>query len=352
MADDRSGNLSARGPRNTRRTGIPLGPEATAPPPPAPAGDQDLPVRVTPPLPGTAASDWARANRSSIEHHLTHAGAVLLRGFGTPGGARELEAVMAALYSTLVSEHERSSPRHQVTGSVYTSTDHPADQEIFLHNEMSYSHTWPMRIGFYCHVPPASGGWTPIADTRQVLKLIPPEVRTRFADKGVMYVRNYSRGLGLTWEESFQTDDRTAVEEYCRQSGLVPEWKEGNGLRTRRVGSAFARHPATGEMIWFNHATFFHVSTLEPLLRDALLADMAPEDVPTNSFYGDGSAIEDDVLAILRDAYRRPSTWFPWQSGDILLIDNMLTAHGRAPFTGSRQVLVAMAEPVRGLHGP
>jgi alpha-ketoglutarate-dependent taurine dioxygenase len=271
---------------------------------------------------------------------------VLLRGFDSPAGAAELEELLAGLYQTLVTEHERSSPRHQVSRNVYTSTDHPADQEIFLHNEMSYSHIWPLRIGFCCRIQPGTGGETPIADTRQVLQLIPPDIRARFARKGVMYVRNYGNGFGLPWQESFQTSDRAAVEAYCRRSGLVAEWKDNNQLRTRRVGAALARHPVTGQTVWFNHATFFHVSTLEPVLRDNLLAELSPEDVPTNSFYGDGSPIEADVLATLRDAYRRARTSFPWRAGDILLIDNMLTAHGRAAFTGPRQVLVAMAEPV------
>jgi alpha-ketoglutarate-dependent taurine dioxygenase len=107
-----------------------------------------------------------------------------------------------------------------------------------------------------------------------------------------------------------------------------------------------ARHPVTGETVWFNHATFFHVSTLEPMLRDALLAEFDPDDVPTNSCYGDGSPIEADVLDLLRAAYRDATVAFPWQEGDILLIDNMLAAHGRSPFTGPRKVVVAMAEPM------
>ncbi|MGH3188622.1 MAG: TauD/TfdA family dioxygenase [Streptosporangiaceae bacterium] len=111
------------------------------------------------------ASAWTHANRAEIEHHVLGAGAVLLRGFDAPAGAGELETLMAGLYQSLVTEHERSSPGHRVSGNVYTSTDHPADQEIFLHNEMSYSHTWPMRIGFYCRVQPETGGETPIADT-------------------------------------------------------------------------------------------------------------------------------------------------------------------------------------------
>jgi alpha-ketoglutarate-dependent taurine dioxygenase len=344
MTDAASSKATPRGPRAIRRTGI-GGPSAALVDTSPLYLDRALPVLIRPALSGVQLLAWAAANSDAFETHLHTAGAVLLRGFGACN-VEQFEGLMAALYPNLVTEHERSSPRHQVSGSVYTSTDHPADQTIFLHNEMSYSDNWPMRIGFFCVTAPSTGGETPIADTREVLRLIPPAIRERFEAKGVMYIRNYGDGLGLSWQTSFQTDDRAEVEEYCRVAGLVPEWKDGDRLRTRRVGAALARHPRTGETVWFNHATFFHVSTLEPALRDALLADLSPDDLPTNSCYGDGSPIEPEVLDTLRDCYLRVAVSFPWQGDDILLIDNMLTAHARAPFSGPRKIVVAMAEPV------
>jgi len=43
--------------------------------------------------------------------------------------------------------------------------------------------------------------------------------------------------------------------------------------------------------------------------------------------------------------YQQEAVIFPWQAGDILMLDNMLTSHGRKPFVGARKVLVGMAEP-------
>jgi alpha-ketoglutarate-dependent taurine dioxygenase len=98
-------------------------------------------------------------------------------------------------------------------------------------------------------------------------------------------------------------------------------------------------------MSWFNHATFFHVTTLEPALRDALLSQFSEDDLPNNTYYGDGQPIEPSVLDELRGAYHEATRLFPWQTGDLLLLDNTIMAHGREPFTGARSILVGLALP-------
>jgi alpha-ketoglutarate-dependent taurine dioxygenase len=160
-----------------------------------------------------------------------------------------------------------------------------------------------------------------------------------------MYVRNFGDGFGLPWRSVFQTEDRARVEEHCHASGIELEWKEGDRLRTKAVRRAATRHPLTGEMVWFNHATFFHVSTLSEEIRRALLEELAVEDLPANTCYGDGEAIEPGVLDHLRACYAAEMVRFQWQQGDLLMLDNMLVAHGRDPFTGDRKILVGMSHP-------
>jgi alpha-ketoglutarate-dependent taurine dioxygenase len=306
--------------------------------------DHPLPLLIQPAVQGVDLIGWAANNRELIENYLMKHGGILFRNFNlhTPD---DFEQFVSAVSGELLEYRERSSPRSQVSGNVYTSTEHPADQTIFLHNENSYQHTWPLRIFFFCAVAPQDGGETPIADVRKVFERIDPDVRTRFAEKQVMYVRNFGDGLGMSWQTVFQTNDQAAVDEYCHKTGLDVEWKDGNRLRTRRVGQAVARHPRTGEMVWFNHATFFHVSTLEPAIRKALLTQFKEEDLPSNSFYGDSSPIEPEVLDQLRQAYQDETVTFRWQKGDVLMLDNMLVAHGRAPFSGPRKILAGMANP-------
>jgi alpha-ketoglutarate-dependent taurine dioxygenase len=143
----------------------------------------------------------------------------------------------------------------------------------------------------------------------------------------------------------FQTTDRAAVQDYCRSVNIAVEWRDDTRLRTRHVGPAIVKHPRTGEEVWFNHATFFHVSTLAPTIRQALLTAFAEDELPQNTYYGDGTPIEPEVLDVLRAAYEQAMVVFPWQPGDVLLLDNMLAMHGRQPFVGPRRVVVGMAEP-------
>jgi hypothetical protein len=278
--------------------------------------------------------------------HLETAGAVLFRGFRV-GGVVGFEHALQAMAGDLVVEHERSSPRTQVAGNVYTSTDHPPDQEIFVHNEMSYSDSWPMRLGFLCVRAPFRGGETPLCDTRRVLERVPAEIVRAFEQRGVMYVRNFSDHFGLPWQLSFGTEDPDAVTAYCDAHGITAEWQAGR-LRTTRIGPAIVRHPISGEDVWFNHLVFFHLSTLGQGIREALVADLGEDALPTDARYGDGSPIEPAVLDTLRTAYRSATVSFTWEAGDVLVIDNMLVAHGRRPFEGPREVLVTMAAPASG----
>lgn len=303
-----------------------------------------LPLVVQPAVDGVRLLDWASSNRDVIEAHVLEYGGVLFRGFDMRA-PNQFEQFVDVVSTEMLEYRERSSPRSQVSGNIYTSTDYPADQEIFLHNENSYQHTWPLKIFFCCVTAAEHGGETPIADSRKVFQRISPATRARFADKQVMYVRNFGDGFGLPWQTVFQTTDRATVENYCRSAHILVEWKDGDRLRTRAIRPAVMKHPKTAQDTWFNHATFFHVSTLDASVRDALLASFKDEDLPSNTYYGDGSPIEPEVLDELRDAYRQETVKFPWHEGDLLMLDNMLAAHGRAPFGGSRKVLVAMSEP-------
>ena len=309
--------------------------------------DTPLPTQVRPATAGVNLQTWVAANRQLIENQLAEVGGMLFRGFNVMD-AGGFEQLIQCLSGDLLEYSYRSTPRSSVSGRIYTSTEYPDYQTIPLHNENAYTRSWPMKIWFFCVRAAAVGGETPIADSRKVYRRIAPQIRQSFAQRGVMYVRNYGKLLDLPWQTVFQTEDRREVEAYCRKSAIDFEWKADDGLRTRQVYQAVAAHPKTGEMVWFNQAHLFHISSLDAEVRASLLETYKPEDLPRNTYYGDGSAIEASVLDEIREAYRQEAVVFPWQNGDILLLDNLLAAHGRMPFTGPRRVIVGMAERFDG----
>lgn len=127
-------------------------------------------------------------------------------------------------------------------------------------------------------------------------------------------------------------------------SAIEFEWKPGDRLRTRQIFDTIVTHPKTGESTWFEHAMFFHVSSLAPDIREAVTSEFDEEDLPFNTYYGDGTPLEDSLLTAVREAYEQSAVRFRWQKDDVLLIDNMLTSHARDPYSGPRKIVVAMAE--------
>ncbi|MET0591479.1 MAG: TauD/TfdA family dioxygenase [Polyangiaceae bacterium] len=285
-----------------------------------------------------------RAEREQVRKLMQQHGAILFRGYDvtTPGQFGE---ICAALTNELLDYTERSTPRNQVEGKVYTSTEYPPEAHIPLHCEMAYTTKWPRILWMYSHVAAQEGGETPIADARKVFETISPATRQRFIDKGgVMYVRNFRKGIDLPWQEVYDVSTEAELEDYCKKNNIAFEWREGGVLRTKAIAQAVARHPETGEMAWFNQAHLFHVTSVEPGIRKILIAKFKEDGLPRNSYYGDGTPIEDAVLDEIRGVYAKTEVAFPWQRGDVIMIDNMLVSHGRRPFKGPRKTLVAMAE--------
>ncbi|MEM7203277.1 MAG: TauD/TfdA family dioxygenase [Planctomycetota bacterium] len=312
------------------------------------ADGQPTPFVVQPTVDGIALDEWAKRDRPQLESWLSEHRALLFRGFPVQDVEAFQRFVMAASDGQLLEYRDRTTPRTTEGDRIYTATVHPADQRIFPHNEGTYWTRWAMRLFFCCLRKPASGGQTPIADVRAVLARIPAAIRTRFEQRRFMLVRNYNDGFGLRWQEVFQTEDRAEVEQFCVTNRIEVEWKDGDRLRTRQVRPAVRMHPGTGEAVWFNHAAFYHHSTLEPTTREALLREFGEEGLPYNTYYGDGSPIDPADVAEIRRAYEAEKVIFDWREGDVMLLDNMTFAHAREPFEGDRLVLVSMTDAVDG----
>ena len=302
-----------------------------------------LPLQVCPKGSAPIASQMDAIHRVA-EAQLHKAGGLLFRGFDVLG-QEQFQTFTRSFGHELLNYEFGSTPRSAVSKGVYTTTEYPAHQVIPQHNEQSYTLNWPMKIWFHCITEAEQDGETPISDSREVYRRIDPRIRQRLADKKLMYVRNYGGGLDLPWQQTFNTESKQEVERFCQAQQIAFEWKADGDLRTKQVCQAVAEHPKTGDKVWFNQAHLFHVSNLAAATRETLLSIVGMEDLPRNVYYGDGSAIEESILEEVRGVLDECTVMFPWQSGDILMLDNMLVAHGRSTFKGARKVIVAMAEP-------
>jgi ribulose-5-phosphate 4-epimerase/fuculose-1-phosphate aldolase/alpha-ketoglutarate-dependent taurine dioxygenase len=270
---------------------------------------------------------------------------VLFRGFKPLNGKSAFPSIVQRISgSELLDYTEPSTPRTQVGQKVYTSTEFPNEEYIVQHNEHSYSNHWPLKIFFYCELPATEGGQTPICDSRAVYKLISDDIRKKFEENDVLYVRNFNEQLDISWEHFFQTSEKDVVAAYCKQKKIQLEWKENDELRTRQKSQAILTHPETGEKVWFNQAHLFHVSNLKEEVAGFLMENYGEEHLPRNSYYGDGSSITKETLDEINAAYSKAMLSFEWQAGDLILLDNILYSHGRNPYKGKRSILVAMTD--------
>ncbi|MDF5954709.1 TauD/TfdA family dioxygenase [Pseudomonas aeruginosa] len=293
--------------------------------------------------PGMDLRQWIAAAGAGLRDSLLRHGGILFRGFAVDGAEGFSQAVQSFSPNMLDYLERAAARRKWRTGC----SPPPSSRRTagFRRTTRCPTRTTGRAISTSTarHRPPPRGR-TPLADERRVSARIPEAIRQRFLRHGVCYVRNYGPEIDLTWQEGFQTDSRAEVEAYRRQTGTQCTWLDDQRLNTRQVRQAMVRHPLSGETLWFNHAHMFHVSNMPPALARALLDEVGEQGLPRNAYYGDGSPIEAEVLDTIRAAYREETRAFAWERGDVLMLDNFISVHGREPYTGERKVLVAMTD--------
>ncbi|MEV4641079.1 TauD/TfdA family dioxygenase [Actinoplanes sp. NPDC049548] len=306
-------------------------------------GNAWTPYEVSSAAAGTPdlASWLATLGPDRLEDLLIERKALVFRGFELSPDS--LDPVLDLVVPGRLPYVHGNSPRTKVGGNLYTSTEYPPQFTISLHNEMAYAHRWPARLVFFCETAAESGGATPVLDGELWLSALDGEIRDAFAG-GLCYIQNLHDGLGFgkSWQETFETDDRAAVEEFLDASQA--QWKWGpDGLRISQYRPATVRHPVTGAEVWFNQADQFHPAGLGDRTAAELYDILDPEEFPQYVTFADGSPIPDAFIEQIQQRALELAVDVPWQRGDVLLIDNVLVAHGRRPFEGARRVLVAMS---------
>ncbi|MFI7581356.1 TauD/TfdA family dioxygenase [Kocuria kalidii] len=288
---------------------------------------------------------WAQQHRDALRVAAARHGAVLVRGLGL-SHPEQVAAVFRAVGSELMTEREAFAARRSCAPGVYSSATWPANQPMCMHHELSYTLHAPGLMLLACLTAPDAGGVTGVADSREVLRALPADLVARFERDGWMLIRNYNGEIGASVADAFGTDDRAAVERYCAANRIELEWRPDGGLRTRQRRAAIVRHPVTGERCWFNQVAFLSEWTMEPEVREYLIDAYEEDGLPFTTAFGNGDPIGEDVVAMLNEIYESHTLREPWCAGDLMLVDNVRTAHSREPYEGEREILVAMSDPV------
>ena len=289
--------------------------------------------------------DYLNREKSLIASLCLEDGGVLFRNFEIDGKDQFLKVKDVFKKSSDLDYVDGNSPRTKLSANVYTSTEYPKEYSISLHNEMSYSNKWPELIFFFCQTPAEEGGETPILDSRYMLTQLSPQIVSDFETHGVTYTRylSGSKGMGKSWMDTFETNDKETLEKYCKENEIDFFW-EGENIALSQKGTGILTHPVTGEKVWFNQANQFHPSNL-PQDIYKMLRIMHSKNLhrfPHYALYGNGQEIPEDYLEEITRVQFENSIKFPWQKGDLLMLDNMLMAHGRMPFKGERKIYVSM----------
>ena len=294
---------------------------------------------------GGDAARWAAEHRNALRATVTEHGSLLVRGLGLRD-ATETEAVFREL-GKLMTEKEGFAERHVYAQGVYSASKWPPNQPMCVHHELSYALEFPSVMLFACLKAATRGGATPVADGAAVLEALPATLVERFERVGWLLVRSYNEDIGASAAEAFGTDDREAIERYCRANAIKFEWRPDGTLRTWQRRSATVRHPLTGERSWFNQVAFLSEWTMNPEVREYLVDEYGEDGLPFSTRFGDGDPIGADVVELINAAYEANTVREPWQAGDLLLVDNIRMAHGRDPFEGPREIVVGLADAVQ-----
>lgn len=287
---------------------------------------------------------WFQDYKEEIDKLKLKYGGILFRNFKLDS-VSEFNKLINSLEKKLLDYQFRSTPRKRLGGKIFTATEYPSEHVIPLHNENSYTNSWPNNIYFFCVVAPTKGGETSIADSRNVYGRIDQNIMKKFSESGVMYTRSFIPGIDLSWQEVFQTEEKKEVDKYCEDNNIEHKWLNNKNcvLKTKQICQAIHKHPVTNEIVWFNQAHLFHISSLAKENIEFLLSEVGKDNLPRNAYYGNGEEIEEQALEHVRECYDKEKIKFRWQEGDLMVLDNILFAHGREPFAGPRKIVVGMS---------
>ncbi|MFJ9712429.1 TauD/TfdA family dioxygenase [Streptomyces sp. NPDC101234] len=279
-----------------------------------------------------------------VRELLEPSGAVVVRGAGVDG-ADALAELADGLGLAALDQLEPFAARQPLGRGVWSQPAWPGTSPMCMHHELGWQRQPPPFLLVACLRTADSGGATGVADGRAVLPLLPDRMTERAGRNGWTLVRRYTGGLiGMSWQDAFPGLDAAAVEAYAAAEGVELTWDD-RGLVTRRTRPAIRSTAPDGPLAWSNLLAFCSEWTMDPPVRDYLVTALGRPGLPFETCYGDGEPFTKADVDTVNAAYDRAAARIHWQAGDVLLLDNIRTAHSMEPATGDRRTAVLHAGP-------
>jgi len=284
---------------------------------------------------------WISEHRQDLLEKCTTHGAILFRNFPLKT-ALDFDRFIAAfnLPNFPYEESLSNAVRVNKTPRVFTANEAPPTVTIYLHHEMAQTPIHPSRLFFFCEQAAQSGGATPICRSDVLWERLAarcPDFARNCQTRGLRYsnvmppANDATSGMGRSWQSTLRTESKEAAEKRLRDLGYSYDWLPDGSLRATTPILPAVRKLSDGRTTFFNQ-----------LIAAAMGWKDARNDPSKSITFGDGSPLDGDAVILATQLGEELSFDIPWQSGDVALVDNYVTMHGRRTFSGTRKVLASL----------
>lgn len=184
-----------------------------------------------------------------------------------------------------------------------------------LHGELYYRMQRPPDLlWFYCANYQGSGGETLVCDGKALYRALAPRLQRLLTGRRLVYTRWHS---AEAWPQIYGIADLKTLRRYQQASGHALEVHDDASITTRFISDALRLHQ--GEPCFVNSLLPFALRELhEPGVRATVR-------------FENGEALAREDLLAIADTSERLTVSLPWQRGDIAIVDNTRSLHGRGP---------------------
>ena len=287
------------------------------------------------------ATSWIAENRRQLVDRAALHGAILFRGFPLTS-AEDFDRFIAAfdLPNFPYEDSLSNAVRVTKTPRVFTANEAPPTVTIFLHHEMAQTPLYPGKLFFFCEQPADTGGATPLCRSDVLwdrLRTECPEFARDCESKGLKYSNvmpsqnDLTSGMGRSWQSTLRASTPGQAEDRLKTLGYSWTWLDDGCLRATTPVLPAVRRLADGRTSFFNQ------------LIAAFKGWKDERNDPSKAItFGDGTLLDRDAVNVATRLGEELSFDVPWQRGDVALVDNFVTMHGRRAFTGTRRVLASL----------